>query len=104
MLHCVAPFVAPWIRISYKRAWQCSTVAPCRGGAATPQSHVIGSAFGAGASTSVQPSPTQSNQIQPNPTTSPHPSFTGGKETVKFLAVFDHLLPALMLLFLVNVS
>ena len=32
-------------------------------------------------------SPTLSNRIQPNPTT-PSPS---GKETVKFLAIFDHL-------------
>ena len=32
MLHFVAPFVAPWIIISYKRARQCSTVAPCTPG------------------------------------------------------------------------
>ena len=31
MLHFVAPFVAPWIAISYKRARHCSTVAHCRG-------------------------------------------------------------------------
>src|SRR5438477_3789340 len=43
------------------------------------------SAFGEGGSDSVQASPTQSNQIQPVP---PHP----GKETVKFLAIFDHVL------------
>jgi hypothetical protein len=41
--------------------------------------------------TSVQPIPTKSNQIQPNQTTTPHPSFTTGKETVKFLAFFGHL-------------
>src|SRR6266481_498568 len=31
MLHFVAPFVAPWIAVLYKRARQCSTVAPCTG-------------------------------------------------------------------------
>src|SRR4030095_8795010 len=36
MLHFVAPFVAPWIAISYQRARRCSTVAPCRRGEATP--------------------------------------------------------------------
>src|SRR5262245_17429451 len=54
--------------------------------------------------TTVKASPTKSNQIQPNPTTTPHPSFTIGKATVKFLAIFDHLLPALILLFLAEVS
>src|SRR5882672_2503713 len=34
-LRNVAPFVAPWIAISYKRARQCSSVAPCTGGEAT---------------------------------------------------------------------
>jgi hypothetical protein len=34
----------------------------------------------------VRVSPTQSNLVQPNPTTPPPP----GKETVKFLAIFDH--------------
>src|SRR5712672_1459250 len=29
MLHFVAPCVAPWIAILYKRASRCSTVAPC---------------------------------------------------------------------------
>jgi len=48
--------------------------------------------------------PTQSNQIQPNPTGAPHPSFTPGKESVKFLAVFDHVLPILLLLSLMGVS
>ena len=49
---------------------------------------------------SVQPSPTQSNRIQPNPTA---PSPLGkeiGKETVKFLALFDHHLCAVLLRFL----
>src|SRR4051812_27249283 len=32
MLHFVAPYVALWIAISYKRANECSTVAPCTGG------------------------------------------------------------------------
>src|SRR5580765_5638598 len=94
MLHFVAPFVAPWIPISYKRAWQCSTVAPCRGGEPTPQSPALRSAFGAGGS----------NIVQPSPTIPPHPSLTCGKETVKFLAIFDHLLPALILLLLADVS
>jgi hypothetical protein len=35
----------------------------------------------------VRLSPTQSNLVQPNPTTTP----LLGKETVKFLAIFDHL-------------
>jgi hypothetical protein len=52
----------------------------------------------------VKPSQAQSNQIQPNPTTTPHPFFTSGKETVKFLAVFDHFLPVLLLLSLLGVS
>ncbi len=41
---------------------------------------------------SVQPSPTQSNLVQPNPTTPPPSGKEIGKETVKFLAFFDHLL------------
>src|SRR4051812_1324306 len=41
-------------------------------------------------STPIRPSPTQSNQIQPNPTTPPPPGKEIGKETVNFLAVFDH--------------
>jgi hypothetical protein len=40
---------------------------------------------------SVQASQTQSNPIQPNPTTPPPPGKQIGKETVKFLAIFDHL-------------
>jgi hypothetical protein len=39
---------------------------------------------------SVKASQTQSNPVKPNPTSIPHPWFTGGKETVKFLAFFDH--------------
>jgi mono/diheme cytochrome c family protein len=64
---------------------------------------------------SVQLSPTKSDQIQSSPTTTPHPSFTTGKETacppkrfwrrgVKFLAFFDHLRPILLLLSLIGVS
>jgi len=53
---------------------------------------------------SVQPSPTQSNQIQPNPPPTAHRSFTGGKETVKFLAIFDHLLPTLLFLCLIGAA
>jgi hypothetical protein len=41
-------------------------------------------------STPVQVSPTQSNLVQPNPTTPPPPGKEIGKETVKFLAIFDH--------------
>jgi WD40 repeat protein len=53
---------------------------------------------------SVKASQTQSNLVQPNPTTTPRPSFTGGKETVKFLAIFDHLLPTLLFLCLVGAA
>jgi hypothetical protein len=42
-------------------------------------------------SKSVRPSPTQSNRIQPNPTTPPPPGKQIGKERIKFLAIFDHL-------------
>jgi len=38
---------------------------------------------------SVRPSPTKSNPVQPNPTTPPPPGKEIGKETVKFLAIFD---------------
>jgi WD40 repeat protein len=53
---------------------------------------------------SVTASPTQSNRVQPNPATTPHPSFTSGNETVKFLAIFGHLLSALLLLCLVGAA
>jgi hypothetical protein len=43
-----------------------------------------------GQTRSVQPSPTESNRIQPNPTTPPPPGKETGKETVKFLALFDY--------------
>src|SRR6267142_7088527 len=39
---------------------------------------------------SVRPSPTESNPVQPNPTTPPPTGKEIGKETVKFLALFDH--------------
>src|SRR5882762_3690577 len=39
---------------------------------------------------SVQPSQAQSNPVQPNPATPPPPGKEIGKETVKFLAFFDH--------------
>jgi hypothetical protein len=39
---------------------------------------------------SVRPSPTESNPVQPNPTTPPPPGKEIGKETVKFMALFDH--------------
>src|SRR6266436_6404807 len=42
-----------------------------------------------GLSRSVQPSPTQSNLVQPNPTMAPLPGKETGKETVKFLATLD---------------
>ena len=45
-------------------------------------------------SDSVRPSPTQSNRIQPNPTTPPPLGKEMVKKTVKFLALFDHLLCA----------
>ena len=38
----------------------------------------------------VRVSPTQSNRIQPNPITPPPPGKEIGKETVKFLVIFDH--------------
>jgi hypothetical protein len=38
----------------------------------------------------VRLSQTQSNPVQPNPTTPPPPGKGIGKETVNFLAVFDH--------------
>src|SRR5260370_38783824 len=37
----------------------------------------------------VQPSQAQSNPVQPNPATPPPPGKEIGKETVKFLALFD---------------
>jgi hypothetical protein len=40
----------------------------------------------------VQVSPTKSNRIQPNPTAPSPPGKEIGKETVKFLATFDHVL------------
>src|SRR5882757_5247928 len=42
------------------------------------------------AAKAVQPSPGQSNRIQPNPTTPPPPGKEIGKETVKCLAIFNH--------------
>jgi hypothetical protein len=45
MLRFVAPFVAPSIAISYKRARQCSTVAPCKGGEACPPGSATGNDF-----------------------------------------------------------
>src|SRR5690242_7074778 len=44
-----------------------------------------------GGSDSIQAGPTQSDRVQPNPTTPPPPSKGIGKEMVKFLAIFDHL-------------
>jgi hypothetical protein len=38
----------------------------------------------------VQLSPTQSKRVQPNPAILPHDRSSIGKETVKFLAIFDH--------------
>src|SRR5712671_1028566 len=38
----------------------------------------------------VQPSQAQSNPVQPNPATPPPPGKEIGKETVNFLAFFDH--------------
>jgi len=48
-------------------------------------------------------SPSQSNLIQPNPTRNPRSSANRGKETVNFLAIFEHLL-ILLLLNLIGVS
>jgi hypothetical protein len=45
----------------------------------------------------VRSNPTQSDLVQPNPTTPPPLGKEIGKETVKFLAIFDHLLPLLRL-------
>jgi WD40 repeat protein len=53
---------------------------------------------------SVKASQTQSNPVKPNPPTSPHLSFTGGKETAKFLAIFDHLVLSVLFLCLISIS
>lgn len=102
MLH----FVAPWIAVSCKRPGRCSTVAPCTGGEGPPSSS-LPSRFNVSTFQTLNAifvSPTQSRLVQASPATPPPPGEAIGKETVKFLALFDHLLVLFLLLAFGSVS
>ena len=55
-------------------------------------------------SSPVKTSQGRSSLVKASQTTLPHPAFTAGRETVKFLAIFDHLVLTLLFLCLVSAS